>query len=410
MVRARPFVVITLAILALAPARGLCEDLDSPEIDDVTRSKKYEYEHEYFSLRLGGGALFDYARYGQDDDSEMQMMLNPESGIRDLRGLVSGMLFTKQLTYTAGLLYDAQAKEWRWRQTGLKLAVPALGGFLFVGRTKEGFSTNKFMVGYYGWFNERAAANDAFLPILADGARWTGTALCGQLVYNVGAYADALSEDESFNKNDWQTAARVVWLPLGTDSKAGLLHLVLEGRYAGSDDGFLQYRSKPESFFAQSQAVDTGKFAASRSTMGGAEAYYVHGPFSSGVEYFINQVTSKTASDPFFHGGEAFAAYLFTGETHPYRAGAGYFEDVRPASTFFSGGPGAWELAVRTSYVDLDSGPIEGGRFFRATALVNWYLTDTLRLEAAYGFGVLDRFGVVGETHFLQTRVQLQVN
>jgi hypothetical protein len=39
----------------------------------------------------------------------------------------------------------------------------------FLGRTKQGFSTNKFMVGYYGWFNERSAANDAFLPILADG-------------------------------------------------------------------------------------------------------------------------------------------------------------------------------------------------------------------------------------------------
>ena len=38
--------------------------------------------------------------------------------------------------------------------------------------------------------------------------------------------------------------------------------------------------------------------------------------------------------------------------------------------------------------------------------MVNWYLTDNLRLELAYGYGELDRFGVVGETQFFQTRFQ----
>ena len=67
------------------------------------------------------------------------------------------------------------------------------------------------------------------------------------------------------------------------------------------------------------------------------------------------------------------------------------------------------ELALRASYVDLDSGPIQGGRFFRFTSIVNWYLTANLRLEASYAYGVLDRFDLVGNTHFLQTRIQFQV-
>ena len=40
--------------------------------------------------------------------------------------------------------------------------------------------------------------------------------------------------------------------------------------------------------------------------------------------------------------------------------------------------------------------------------MVNWYLSDNLRLEFAYGVGQLDRFGVVGTTQFLQTRLQFQ--
>ncbi len=403
-------IAIVFAAVGSWPSTGVCEDLDAPEPKDVTASKAYDYEHEYFSIRLGGGLLLDYVHYWQDATSEQQMMLQPESGVRDLRGLVSGRIIWAPLRYTVGLLYDVQATKPKFRQTGLLLRLEdQLGGFLFLGRTKEGFSTNKFMVGYYGWFNERSAANDAFLPILADGARWTGSTAGGVLVYNVGAFADPLSDEESFNKNDWQVAARVVVLPCGGDANEGMLHLAVEGRYAGANDGFLRYRSKPESFLAQSQAVDTGAFEASRSTIAGLEAYYVHGPLSSGGEYFVNKVSSEPENDPFFHGGEIFAAYLFTGETHPYKAGAGYFEDVVPKKTFFSGGPGAVELALRASYIDLDSENIQGGRFFRFTSLVNWYLTSALRFEASYAYGALDRLDLTGHTHFIQTRIQVQV-
>jgi phosphate-selective porin OprO/OprP len=74
----------------------------------------------------------------------------------------------------------------------------------------------------------------------------------------------------------------------------------------------------------------------------------------------------------------------------------------------FEGGPGAWEAVLRLSYIDLEDGPIKGGHFWRLTPMVNWYLSDNLRLEVAYGVGQLDRFGVVGTTQFLQSRLQFQ--
>ena len=71
-------------------------------------------------------------------------------------------------------MYDGPTDELLVRETGIMVAVPELWGHLFVGRTKEGFSLNKVMVGYAGWTMERSTINDATIPILADGIKWLG--------------------------------------------------------------------------------------------------------------------------------------------------------------------------------------------------------------------------------------------
>jgi phosphate-selective porin OprO/OprP len=264
------------------------------------------------------------------------------------------------------------------------------------------------MVGYQGWTNERSTMNDALIPILGDGIKWTGRTPDGHFVYNLGYFYDEWSQAESFNKNDSQAVGRLVWLPfMGTDKP--LLHLAVEGRHAQANDGQLQYRSKPESFQAQSYAIDTGKFPASYADAIGIETYYQPGPLMFGMEYFFNQVHSPETNNPFFHGGEIFAAYLFTGERHPYNSKGAFFEAVSPARPVFEGGPGALEAVLRYSYSDFDSGTIQGGKFWRITPMLNWHLSDNVRLEFVYGYGMLDRFGLKGGTQFFQTRLQLQL-
>ena len=102
------------------------------------------------------------------------------------------------------------------------------------------------------------------------------------------------------------------------------------------------------------------------------------------------------------------ASWLITGETRKYNTAGGYFLAVSPKRTVLEGGPGAWEAVLRLSYIDLDDRAIHGGRFWRLTPMVNWYLSDHLRLELAYGIGQLDRHGVVGTTQFFQSRLQFQ--
>ena len=399
---------------ALAMDPTIDTKLDASEADGDGPQRRLvnwnEYEGPYFTARLGAGFLYDSATYDQDSTSKRQMALSPTQDVRDFRLLLKGQIkFIPHLSYTIGYMYDKAREQWRFRQTGLMYDIPELWGSIFVGRTKEGFSTSKIMVGYQGWTNERAAINDALLPILADGIKWSGYVPSGKFVYNLGWFNDSRSENESFNRNDRQFAARGVWLPFSGTQRKDLLHLALEARFAASNNGFLQYRSKPESYEAQSYAIDTGKFPAQHATTIGIEGYYRRGPLVIGSEYFFNQVASREMNDPFFHGGEVFVAYTLTGETRPYNARGGFFEKISPEQSVFEGGIGAWEAVLRYSYADLDSGPIQGGTFWRITPVLNWHMSDNVRLEFVSGYGMLDRFGERGGTTFIQTRLQLQL-
>ena len=368
------------------------------------------YEGRWFSARVGTGFLWDYSTYGQDDDSKAQMDISPLDDLRDFRLLLKGKLVIPQVTYTVGYMYDKAKDSWRFRQTGIMVDIPkAYGGFFF-GRTKEGFSTSKIMVGYQGWTNERATMNDALVPILADGVKWNGYLPNGKFVYNVGFFRDTRSEIETFNKNDKQTALRGVWLPwAGQEKEKGVLHVAGQFRHARADDGKLQYRSKPESFQAQDYAIDTGSFIADYANAYGVETYYRPGPLMFGMEYYFNKVQAPESGDPLFHGGEVFMAYTLTGEAKPYNAKGGYFERLSPARPVFDGGPGAWEVVTRFSYSDMDSQTIRGGKFWRLTPMVNWHMSDNVRLELVYGYSSLNRFDVVGKTHYFQSRFQFQL-
>jgi phosphate-selective porin OprO/OprP len=365
-----------------------------------------EYDGPFTTLRFGAGLLYEVATFAQDEGSEQQFDLETEDKVRDFRLLFKGRLKTERaVTWTCGVMYDGPSDAWLLRETGVMVAVPELWGHFFIGRTKEGFSLNKVMTGYSGWTLERATIIDATIPILADGVKWLGYVPERGLLWNIGWYGDHLSEDESFSSYDSQLVARVAWLPIASETEGTLLHLGLNLRRGKPDDGQLQVRSRPEAFPAP-YFVDTGKFAADESRLAALEAYYRTGPLLVGSEYFVEKVDAPLSGDPMFHGGDVVVTWLLTGETRAYNTLGGYFKSVSPARTVFEGGPGAWEVVARLSYIDLDGGTLRGGTFWRFTPMVNWYLSDNIRLELAYGYGSLDRFDVRGDTQFFQSRIQ----
>ncbi|MGN6136938.1 MAG: porin [Aureliella sp.] len=120
--------------------------------------------------------------------------------------------------------------------------------------------------------------------------------------------------------------------------------------------------------------VDTGTLAGvSDVHTFGLEGLWVRGPLSVQSETMVALV-DQTSSNSTLAGSYAQVGYFLTGEHRPYDRKAGAIDRVMPFQSVGSGGRGAWEVAARWSYVDLDSGPVRGGNMENFTGGVNWYL------------------------------------
>jgi phosphate-selective porin OprO and OprP len=367
-----------------------------------------EYNGPFSTLRFGGGFLYDYAAYNQDGASNEQIDFTNGTKLRDFRFLLKGQFLKsteRDVTWSAGIMWDEANEKWVMRQSGVMVELPKLMSNVFIGRTKEGFSMNKVMVGYHGWTHERAPVSDAMIPILADGIKWLGYLPDAGFNWSLGWYGDSYSSEQGFSTYEHQQVARLSWLPIRSDIAHTLLHLGVSLRNGKAEDRKLRLRARPESFQAP-YVVDTNVFDAQGSFTSGLEAYYRSGSLLMGGEFFLQDVDSDSTGDPSFNGGEVFIAWNVTGETRPYKAAGAYFLAVSPSRPMGQGGPGAIELVLRYSDVDLDAGTLRGGRYRRLTPMVNWHMTDNIRLEVAYGYGKLDRFDLTGTTRFFNMRMQ----
>jgi phosphate-selective porin OprO/OprP len=390
----------------------MLEVLDSTKVPTKWRDKRWRlFNGRFTTFKFGGGFLYEFAGYSQNAEGKSQMdsigsVLEPTFDVRDFRITASGQFKTKRIiNWKIGFMYDGPNRSWFVRETGVMVDVPELWGKFFIGRTKEGFSMNKVMVGYAGWTPERQMALDV-IPILADGVKWLGYLPKQRLLWNLGIYTDWLSEGQSFSTFKWQTAVRIGWLPIYSPSEKTVLHIGVNYRYGEPKNGELRVSSRPEVNPAP-KFIDTGKFMSDHSNHFGVEGYFNTGPWMFGSEVYAHQFNSSTSGDPVFVGGDVVASFMITGESRPYNTATGILGFVPVNKPVFKGGPGAWEVLFRASTLDLDAGTLKGGKFWRITPMVNWYLSKDVRIELVYGYGVLDRFGLKGATHFFQSRIQL---
>jgi len=405
--------------LCPSSARAQEEDVSTATVDTVLQAgeadavepkrklvKWNSYDGPFSTLRFGFGLAFDAASYHQDDAAKSQVPTEDDGGLRDFRLLFKGRFKTKRpASWTFGYMYDGTEKEWRFRQTGIQVDVPELSGRFFLGRTKEGYSAEKVMVGYYIWGMERSQTLDAFVPILGDGIKYMGYYPRQRVALNLGAFADALSENEKFSTYDNQFVTRLVWQPRLSEERREVLHVGVMGRQAKPDDGFLREKSKPGSYLAPN-FLDTGKFPADHSHTLGFEGIWRRGPLLVATEYDWQKDDASSGEHPMFRGGETTVSWLVTGESRPYNAPGAFFDNVSPKRSVVEGGPGAIEAILGMTYNDFDDGAsFQGGKFWRLTPMVIWHVDDLMHVYVAYGYGKLDRFGTEGTTQFFQTRL-----
>ena len=371
-----------------------------------------EYEGPWLTLRVGAMAIVDVNGVDQDKESVEQVgAVETDSELRTLRLMLRGSMGrSRRVSYFYAGEYNGLSREPEdsiLRMTDLAFTVhfERLGD-LTIGKTKEPISLARIMPGDGVLLMERAT-NDSLIPSRNTGLKLSNTAFDQRLTWQVGWFNSWFLDGESFSESDNQFVGRVSGTPVFQSGGSRLVHLAVAGRYAEAEDGVLRFRQPPEVNTAP-DFVDTGTFEANSSTTLGLELGAVAGGWSVQGELLEMDVRSATAGNPNFSGWYLAASYFLTGDHRAYNRGGGFFYKVTPDRPLGEG-PGAWDLVIRHSRIDLDDGAVSGGKFERWTVGANWFANREWRLEINLGRGTLDRFDTRGHSDFLQFRLQWMI-
>lgn len=134
----------------------------------------------------------------------------------------------------------------------------------------------------------------------------------------------------------------------------------------------MRFSARPEAHLAPKFA-DKGNFKAAQYFTLGPEMAFVYGPFSLQGEYIYANTDAPQVDDPNFYAYTFAVSYWLTGETRRFKTDVAEFDRVKPKRNLLQGGGcGAWELALRYSYLDLNDGLVLGGKLSDVTVGLNW--------------------------------------
>jgi phosphate-selective porin OprO/OprP len=300
---------------------------------------------------------------------------------------------------------------------------PILERFTF-GNFKEPFSLEELTSIKNRTFLEQSLPTRAFTPgrnigigylDASAGHRKTwsvGTFINTGSFSNVGDVKDKISEAFGFN-----VTGRFTVLPWYKNFGRRLFHVGLNYSHFIADtsksEPNLQFRSRPETRLTDVRLVDTGVLFGQGADFFDVELATILGPLSFQGEYFLTLTDIPEARDPNFWGFYLHGSYFLTGENRNYDITNGAFSQVRPNHSFHlrKGGFGAWELATRFSFVDLNDEAIKGGKEWNFTAGLNWYATRKTRFTLNYIHAhVKDRLDPLikkGDANIIQARFQI---
>lgn len=370
-----------------------------------------------FKGKLSGRIHLDVAAFERDDDIEA------EFGDTDFPAGTAGVEFRRVRLSLEGEIgtalpvffkteYDFATSETQFKDVFVGIDKIPFVGRIQAGHFKEPLGLELLTSSRFLTFMERGTPMEAFLPERNIGVMASGAKLNEHLTYAAGVFSDTgdAGKITTFDGN-YRVSGRVTGLPWYDEASKGasLLHLGVSGSYidpihSTNSTGVARFRTRPEAHLAP-RFVDTGTIPdVDHAYLAGAEAAVVLGPFSAQAEYVRTWVGAPGGTLA-FDGFYIFGTWFITGEHRVYRRSNGTFDRVIPNHSFTDGGIGAWELAVRYSYIDLNDEGINGGRLNNITAGVNWYLNPNAKIQANYVNAMLDRGATDGTAHIFQGRV-----
>jgi phosphate-selective porin OprO/OprP len=296
-----------------------------------------------------------------------------------------------------------------------------LGFFDFLGSFKVGQYQVPMGLENYGssrdlMFMESASPVTALAPGVNAGMQVGKPVFGERMTWALGFFTDGVGVGSDFGeatKGFGRAVGRMTGLPIFSrepehPESQRLLHLGVSASLVYAGENTVRYRSRPESHLAP-YVVDTSDIEADGAVTLGAEAAWVHGPLCVQGELLHSWVKANSGKDVNFGGFYGSASWSLTGESRPYDRAQGTFGRLIPKRNFDfgKGGWGAWEIAGRYSFVNLNSADIQGGRLSMLMAGVNWYLHPNVKWRFDYGFGHVSGRAPDGNLNVFQTRVEV---
>lgn len=293
-------------------------------------------------------------------------------------------------------------------------------GNLRIGQWKQPFSLEVVSSFRYTTFAERSLTFQSFTPFRhiavgfydwSEDERMTWAAS----VYRSGQdqYGGSIADNGGYSG-----VGRITGLPWYDEESEGCryLHLGVAYNYTAPNNRLARFRTIPEYFVGEQAGatpvgtsgiaipgpfnglpffVDTTTFGVNHYNLLGTELLWVEGPLSVQSEFMFNWVTRTNGVGAYFPGLYVTGAYFLTGEHRPYNRKLGAIDRIKVLRNLCSHdecgtGWGAWELAARYSYIDLNSKDIQGGRLNDLTLGLNWYWNSYAKLQFNYIRAFLD--------------------
>ena len=253
-------------------------------------------------------------------------------------------------------------------------------------------------------FMERASAAVLATNLGAGNSRAAFGVRANDRWWWAGAYLTGPTTDYDHSlRVPYGATGRLVFAPIDSDAGAFLfgsdvLYLADTGGPPNVNE--IRMRERIEVRIDPARVLDTGALAnVSSALVLSAEAAVTVGSFHAQGEYFDYTISRFALPDLHFKGGYVQAGYILIGEKRRYNASSGSLGGVNPANPFFwdmTGGAGAWEIAARYSYVDLNDNTVFGGRQDNITVGLNWYLNDNMRIMFNWIHGTVRKTDLAG--------------
>jgi phosphate-selective porin OprO/OprP len=187
-----------------------------------------------------------------------------------------------------------------------------------------------------------------------------------------GGHVIAFTRSVTSNDSKRGMAARGYFNP--ARSNDGLWHLGASIFRQKIGDG-IQVSSRPESHVTNIKLVDTGRLTdVDYETRFGIELAGATGTVTGRIEAMLADWQRSDGRHNRFAGAYIEAGFFPTGQAFRYRNG----QFLRPQ---LDPGESAWEIALRLSWIDLNSDDVRGGEEHNAGLAINYYPAPNLRAQ-----------------------------